>query len=219
MNKKEPTNEELVADYQSGNEAALTTLVVRNDGLVYKFALKYYNRQSRRPIEIEDVAQVGRMAMVRAARTFDANRGVKFSTFAGNYIIHEILNDLRKHTGVIHVPPDGISRPTYVAKKKAARKVESIDYTEGFDLHDRGDRHVGEDLERREEKEILDSALRTLSGRDEDVMRRRLKGHTLKAIGEALGVTKERVRQIETRARVDVFAAAARLRRVDATTR
>lgn len=79
-----------------------------------------------------------------------------------------------------------------------------------FDLPDREDRDSGdvatmEDLDHSELVDLLRKALARLRGRERDVLRMRfgLDGHqemTLQAIADVIGVTRERVRQIEGRA-------------------
>jgi RNA polymerase sporulation-specific sigma factor len=73
-------------------------LVEENIGLVY-WALR---RFKDRGCDMEELFQVGAVGLVKAARRFDAARGLAFSTYAVPVIIGEIRRFLRDD-GIIHV--------------------------------------------------------------------------------------------------------------------
>ena len=62
------------------------TLVTDNMGLVYACA----NRFRGKGIEYDDLFQAGCLGLVKAAKNFDLERGVKFSTYAVPVILGEI---------------------------------------------------------------------------------------------------------------------------------
>ncbi|MGZ6616709.1 MAG: sigma-70 family RNA polymerase sigma factor [Solirubrobacteraceae bacterium] len=54
--------------------------------------------------ELEDLVQVGAVGLVKAADRFDADRGVRFGTFANAVIEGEIRRHLRDRTGTLRIP-------------------------------------------------------------------------------------------------------------------
>ncbi|KIL06943.1 hypothetical protein SR42_15375 [Clostridium botulinum] len=64
--------------------------ILDNLGLAYIQANKFYKMSKR--YEHEDLIQVSILALVKACRNFDENRGVKFSTFATSCIKGSLIN-------------------------------------------------------------------------------------------------------------------------------
>jgi RNA polymerase sporulation-specific sigma factor len=60
-------------------------------GLVYHIAKKYSN------VDFDEAISAGNFALVKAANTFDAEKGVKFATYAARCITNEILMLIRKN--------------------------------------------------------------------------------------------------------------------------
>jgi RNA polymerase sporulation-specific sigma factor len=81
-----------------GGTEAQNRLVEENIGLVH-WALR---RFGGRGCDMEELFQVGAVGLVKAARRFDAARGLAFSTYAVPVIIGEIRRFLRDD-GIIHV--------------------------------------------------------------------------------------------------------------------
>ncbi len=76
---------------QSGDEAAESELVELNSGLVRSIALRFCGRGT----ELEDLIQIGTIGLIKAVRSFDAERGCAFSTYAVPMIMGEIRRTLR----------------------------------------------------------------------------------------------------------------------------
>ncbi len=66
-------------------------VIKENLGLVYHIV----NRFKVSAFDREDLVQVGMMGLFAAARSFDLNRGVKFSTYAVPFILGNIKKELR----------------------------------------------------------------------------------------------------------------------------
>lgn len=64
-------------------------LIINNLRLVIFIAKKFAND--------EDLVSVGTIGLIKAANTFDADKGAKFSTYASSCITNEILMYLRKN--------------------------------------------------------------------------------------------------------------------------
>lgn len=84
-------NTQLIAEAQSGDEAATARLLQTNGGLVRSIALRFRDRGT----ELEDLIQIGTLGMLKAIRSFDLKRGTAFSTYAVPLIIGEIRRHLR----------------------------------------------------------------------------------------------------------------------------
>src|SRR5580693_6130697 len=81
----EKSNEQLVELFQAGDRSALSVLVEKNYGIVWMYARRYAARLTS--LSVEDLVAEGSLGIVRAAEKFDASRGLKFSTYAFNWIL------------------------------------------------------------------------------------------------------------------------------------
>src|SRR5690625_4975259 len=82
------------------DEAAKEKLVLQYEGLVHSLARKYsYNRGNH-----EDLAKVGMIGLLIAAKRFDKAFGKTFEAFAIPTIIGEIKRFIRDKTWGVHVP-------------------------------------------------------------------------------------------------------------------
>lgn len=73
-----------------------------DDYLEYEpLLMKVVNKYIMNPyIPVEDLKQIGAVAMVRSYRTYDASRGMKLSTYLYNHIEWAILQELNNYTRV-----------------------------------------------------------------------------------------------------------------------
>lgn len=94
------TNEELVLDYQDGNQDALNQLITQNKGLVYYFVNKYGGFCSQSFIDKDDLIQEGFIGLMDAAKKFDLTRQsedeniIKFSSYASKAIMGRIFKSV-----------------------------------------------------------------------------------------------------------------------------
>ena len=95
LSEKYGSNQGLLMQAQSEDERlsmeATEQLVERNMGLVKSIALRFRGRGT----EYEDLVQIGTMGMLKAIRSFDAEKGCVFSTYAVPLITGEIRRHLR----------------------------------------------------------------------------------------------------------------------------
>lgn len=84
-------NEELLKKVADGDEVAREELIVRNMGLVHSVVKRFVGRG----YDIDDLTQIGSIGLIRAAERFNAEFGVKFSTYAIPMIIGEIKRFIR----------------------------------------------------------------------------------------------------------------------------
>jgi RNA polymerase primary sigma factor len=140
-------------------------------------------------LDFAEVVSEGNMALLRAVDKFNVDRGFKFSTYACRAILK------------------AFSRTSLKASKYKTRfPVEFEPDYEKSDWADRRRDAVEEDCVD-ELKQIVDRNLAELSEVEQTVIRRRFNWQqqedsplTLEEVGQIIGVTKERVRQIQNKA-------------------
>lgn len=84
-------NAMLLERVQDGDKLAQDRLVEENMGLVWSIVRRFANRG----YELEELAQVGALGLVKAVQKFDTGFDVKFSTYAVPMIMGEIKRFLR----------------------------------------------------------------------------------------------------------------------------
>jgi RNA polymerase primary sigma factor len=140
-------------------------------------------------VDFAEVVSEGNMALLRAVEKFSADRGFKFSTYACRAILK------------------AFSRTAMKASKHRTRfPVEFEPEMEKSDWADRRRDQIEDDCID-ELKAIVDRNLADLSSIEQTVIRRRFNWQqnepsamTLEEVGKIIGVTKERVRQIQNKA-------------------
>ncbi|WP_406173462.1 RNA polymerase sigma factor SigF [Streptomyces canus] len=100
------------------HQYARNTLIEMNMSLV-RFAAGRF--RSRGPEEMEDIAQVGMIGLIKAIDRFELSREVEFTSFAIPYIVGEIKRFFRDTTWAVHVP-----RRLQEARVQLARATEEL---------------------------------------------------------------------------------------------
>src|SRR5690625_6184543 len=108
MNKSEQNSKEESDVYSwidhlqkhPNDEAVKEKLVLQYEGLVHSLARKYSHNRGNH----EDLAQVGMIGLLIAAKRFDKAFGKTFEAFAIPTIIGEIKRFIRDKTWSVHVP-------------------------------------------------------------------------------------------------------------------
>ncbi len=140
-------------------------------------------------VDFAEIVSEGNMALLRAVDKFNADRGFKFSTYACRAILKAFSRTaLKASRHRLHFP------------------VEFEPDLEKSDWQDRRRDQVEDDCID-ELKTIVDRNLADLSSVEQTVIRRRFNWQqaeesplTLEEVGKIIGVTKERVRQIQNKA-------------------
>lgn len=73
-------------------------MIINNMPLVKHIASKYHTNKIG--MEYEDLVSYGVMGLIDASNKFDANRGVKFSTYATIRISSYIIDEIRRHSPI-----------------------------------------------------------------------------------------------------------------------
>ena len=75
--------------------------IPNEENIQESFALVHWiiNHLKWRPpsLPYDDIFQIGCIGLLKAIRTFDKDKNIKFNTWAGRLILCEILNELRKY--------------------------------------------------------------------------------------------------------------------------
>lgn len=140
-------------------------------------------------IDFAEVVSEGNMALLRAVDKFNVERGFKFSTYACRAILKAFSRTAMK-----------------ASRHKTRFPVEFEPDLEKSDWSDRRRETIEEECID-ELKNIVDRNLADLSSVEQTVIRRRFNWQeesetplTLEEVGKIIGVTKERVRQIQNKA-------------------
>lgn len=140
-------------------------------------------------VDFSEIVSEGNMALLRAVEKFNVDRGFKFSTYACRAILKGFSRTAQKHT-----------------RHRTRFPVEFEPEMEKSDWADQKRDSVEEDLVG-ELKTIVERNLAELTDVEQTVIRRRFNWQeeqptplTLDEVGQIIGVTKERVRQIQNKA-------------------
>ena len=194
----------LVLAAQSGDREAAGELVRAHAYQVIGLAGRYLGHG----VELEDLIQAGNIGLLNAIRYFKPRKS-RLSTYCHLAITHRIMREVEVNGGTIR-RPDAWFRPKRIARLVAVlTREQSAALANRF--HDanrmRGaipDRDHSFDEEQHERARRLDDIRASVNDLDNPrhrlVIRARLNGETHEAIGKRMGVTKERVRQLEAKA-------------------
>lgn len=139
----------------------------------------------------------GNISLIRAIEKFDYTRGFKFSTYATWAIIKNFART---------IPSEAKQLTRF---QPAAEEIFS---TVEDDRRD----HIVDEREQTKRRHSVNRLLRYLSDREQDIIARRFgldysqEPQTLQEVGDELGVSKERIRQLQTRAMEKLREAAQR---------
>jgi RNA polymerase primary sigma factor len=206
---------------REGHRDARDRLVEANLGFVVKVAKEYRNLG----IPFEDLLNEGNLGLLEAARRFDADKGTKFITCAIWWIRKAILAALDEHSSLVRLPGYQ-KRKLREARAREADAEPDARTGAGRGIHvysmdatsDEGPRSTFAErltgslggcpegrLISREAQRLLDDAVMRLPEQERQVIVARfgLAGEpvrVLKDLGREMGLSRERVRQIEQRA-------------------
>lgn len=180
-------------------------LVTDNIGYVVNMAKQYAGRG----VGIDDLISEGNIAMIDAAKKFDATRGKRFVSYAAPFIRHAMEQAIEQQAGLYRVPRSEANRDT--KKRKMPVSVDEpipIGSSTGFNLLSvlvNGNvKQADLKLEDDETIDRLKNVLKVLDDREREVVTRFYglgsASFTMAEIGEAMGLKRERVRQIRDKA-------------------
>ncbi|KAL2892705.1 RNA polymerase sigma factor sigB [Bienertia sinuspersici] len=190
-------------------------MITSNIRLVISIAKNYQGSG----MNLQDLVQEGCRGLVRGAEKFDASKGFKFSTYAHWWIKQAVRKSLSDQSRTIRLPFHMVEATYRVkeAKKQLysenGRQPDDEEVAEATGLSMKRlnaeviadpEAETAEDmLTKQFMRQDLDKVLDTLSPREKQVIRWRFgledgRMKTLQEIGEMMGVSRERIRQIES---------------------
>jgi RNA polymerase primary sigma factor len=188
------------------DEEALTLLVEAN----LRFVVSYAKRYRGLGVAFLDLIHEGNLGLIEAARRFDPARNVKFITYAVWWVREAMMHALADQTRAFSFPPKLLSTLRHGADDVSLSDPVS-GHNEGTsreigDLLPLDQIPVDDEMIHRADLDELTNALSDLDGKEREVVRLRFgleddEEHTLQEIGDRLHLSRERVRQIESRAK------------------
>ena len=180
------------------DEAAMAQLVEAN----LRFVVSYAKRYRGHGVSFLDLIHEGNLGLIEAARRFDPAHNVKFITYAVWWVRQSMMHVLADSTRAFSFPPK-----LFGTLHAGGPGGEDVSLSETL-----GDRlpveqaPVEDELIHQSDLDELAAALRDLEGKEQEVVRLRYglgdgEPQTLQEIGDRLHLSRERVRQIETRAK------------------
>lgn len=197
----------LVARARGGDAAAVETLVAAMAHWIARLVAEHFGPRGRRVRDrvaagepLDDLLQQGVLAMLERLPSFDPARG-RLTTWLALVVVQGVSSWRHRHRSVI-VRPNFVPGPNVAAQNRADR-VAALDAAR---VHPRAGEPL-DDLDRRQQLADLEAAIAALPPRLEAVIRARLAGTTLRALADELGVSRQRVGQLEAAARAHLAAA------------
>lgn len=195
---------ELIAKAQAGDIGARNTLIERNKGLMAEIAFRHARKFGG---DKDAFIGVAALAMVFAIEHFDPKFG-RLSTYAVVAMRRWIARDAFEQGGVIYVPGayaggKGFAKaPKHIKEAvcRARRRPLSTDLSTADD-----GTTLGERLTYRDEERIADGpsweevagAISQLDDRTQGIIRLRMEGLTAVDTAAAIGISRQRVLQLE----------------------
>ena len=186
---------------RDGSSRALGALVTSMDSWIARTAWRYGRAFHLDDAEIEDLISEGRMGCLRAARTFDVERGYQFTTYAQPWIKAYVLQFIRYRT-----PIKAHSRGVRLVSSNLRLGDDGLGEELQAFLTDHAagaDERLGEEQERSEVR----AAVARLTPRRRTVLRMHLAGQGAAAISNALSkreggdpVSRQRINQLQQQA-------------------
>jgi RNA polymerase sigma factor (sigma-70 family) len=218
---KGPTDDEVLLAAR-GDRAAMDAVVRKLEGLCWHAAKRYVRHTH---LDIEELVQQARIAVVYAVRRFRPSFGVAFSSYAYRW-----MRALCTRLTIKENPSDPRNARHRVVLDKGSRRGRAADSGASYvsrhvsledTIAEGSDTTVGETLRaptvspedevaQREEAGVVMEMVRTLpEGRESLVLQARALGLTLDEVGERHSLSRETVRLIEKRATVSLRRLAA----------
>lgn len=178
----------MISKIEEGSEEAKNTLIEHNIRLVVYIARKFDNTG----VDVEDLISVGTIGLIKAINSFRADKNIKLATYASRCIENEILMFLRKTTK--YKSEISLDEPLNVDFEGNELLLSDILGTD-VDL-------VYKDIEVSVEKELLLTALKKLTSREQEIITLRFglnngREKTQKEVADMLNISQSYISRLE----------------------
>jgi RNA polymerase primary sigma factor len=196
------------------DQAAVTRLVEAN----LRFVVSYAKRYRGLGVSFLDLIHQGNLGLIEAAHRFDPARNVKFITYAVWWVRESMMHVLADQTRAFSFPPK-----LFATMRRVPGGGTDVSLSEpvrggvsgngdgpsrelGDLIEQDGVAPIEDEMIRQSDLDELAAALGELDGKEREVVRLRFglgddQPRTLQEIGDRLNLSRERVRQIESRAK------------------
>jgi len=204
INSIENPEIQLAAEAQAGDALAEETLIRNYSGIVYKKARAYFMAGA----DAEDVVQEGMIGLLKAVRSYDAEKNATFGTYAERCVTNQIISAIRSADRIKHKPLNtsvSLNRP--VAQDTAQGTADAAEITLGDTLRtDPADSPDEMLIIKDVAYYILNNGDNIFSDLEMQVLNEYIKGFTSGQIAERLGKSSKSVDNALQRTRKKVIA-------------
>ncbi len=194
------------------DEAALARMVQAHLGLVIRIAMEFRHSGP----SMEDLIQEGNLGLTIAARRFDPSRETRLATYATYWIRACMLEHVVRSHGPVRIGTTRSQRKIFFGLGRARRKLEREgEHADAETLAEALGALIAEDAPNPEDmvagheeddsrKMRLFEGLKVLDPRERAIIKARhmrQRPATLASLGKKFGISRERVRQLELRAK------------------
>lgn len=194
--------------YNNKNIAAGQTLILHHLRLVVKIAFEYQNYG-----KIMDMISEGNVGLAIAIKKFDPSKGVRIATYASNWIRFKIQEFIINSWSILSGGTSKIKEKLFLKSDKdenigihSSVSLDSYDSNTADSIASQAGNQLENLIKRTEmdhNTEMLQQSMAKLNEREKYIIHSRYysdKKTTLHEIADKFGISKERVRQIETEA-------------------
>lgn len=215
-------NQQLCERLQHGDRSVIGEILELNDGYVHKFVNKIKEKGMLNHLfTYDDAVQEARLALIKAAEKYDFRKGA-FSTCANWYMFAAMKKSLDHYAA--HIPDNHATDyrrdrlkdriAGFVMSVINTESLDEIAYTDFpedmpddvfFDEMVRDNEDFTEEIDRTALRKMLEKSMSELTEREQKVLKMRTgwdngEEMTLEAVAREMGVTRERIRQVEAKA-------------------
>ena len=208
---------------RAGDRGALDRMVESN----LRFVVSVARRYGHLGVPLQDLVTEGNLGLLQAAERFDERRGVRFTSYAVWWVRQSIISAIRQQIGIVRVPASkrrgrmALEGGPMDPRSPFGVRYLSLDAPLGDPRGMRGMRGTvlgelvareavvdpADRVDRAALRDLLERSLTLLDEREARVIRLSFgledgEPQSLGEIGDRLGVSRERVRQIRERALV-----------------
>jgi len=181
--------------------------IERFEYLVGLVAKKYRWMTLHGRVDTGDLMQAARIGLMTSCRKFDPSKGVRFSTYAVYWMHHEV-----QQLGAACIYGVYIPQWVYWENRKLGKRMPKTIMLDAYsgDWNRPGEETLKQripardpkpdaPLDERQRDATIQRLLSSIDKRCAEVVWRRANGETLEAIGQSLGITRERARQLHVK--------------------